>query len=210
MGCKTSIIPNYVTSIGNYAFYDTALTSVSIPDSVISIEDCAFAGCVGSSLTSVTIGNSVTSIGRAAFYNCKSLTSINIPNSVTSIGRNAFASCSKLTSINIPDSVTLIDQCAFEACQALTSIVIPNSVTSIEYYAFGYCFDLKTVIIKGKPTVSSKAFSSPAGTKLEKIYVIEGKGYTSADTIAGIPIEILPADGAVVAKTMNVKSMTIS
>ena len=70
------VIPNTVTSIGNYAFY----------------------GCSG--LTSVTIGDSVTSIGDHAFYNCTSLTSVTIGDSVTSIGDSAFFYCTSLTEIN--------------------------------------------------------------------------------------------------------------
>ena len=62
-GCKNTIIPNSVTSIGSHAFYRcTGLTSVTIPNSVTTIGNYAFYGCTG--LTSVTIPNSVTSIGR--------------------------------------------------------------------------------------------------------------------------------------------------
>ncbi len=68
-----------------------------IPDSVTSIGDYAFSGC--SSLTSITIPDSVTSIGDYAFYGCSSLTSITIPDSVTSIGSSAFSGCSNLTSV---------------------------------------------------------------------------------------------------------------
>ena len=93
---KEFIIPNSVTSIGDYAFfYCYSLTSVVIPDSVTSIGDEAFAWC--ESLTSVVIPESVTSIGERAFYNCSSLESIVIPDSVTSIGDSAFAGCSSLT-----------------------------------------------------------------------------------------------------------------
>ena len=75
VGCKNTIIPNSVTSIGDDAFYY----------------------CRG--LTSVVIPNSVTSIGSQAFYNCSGLTSIEIPNSVTSIGSSAFYLCEKLKTV---------------------------------------------------------------------------------------------------------------
>ena len=69
------IIPDYVTGIGNYAFYGcSGLTSITIPDSVTSIGYSAFSGCSG--LTSITIPDGVTSIGSHAFYGCSSLTSI--------------------------------------------------------------------------------------------------------------------------------------
>src|SRR5574344_1888850 len=105
---RVVMIPNSVTSIGNYAFAMNPLTSVTIPDSVTSIGDDAFAS---NQLTSVTIPNSVKSIGDYAFYN-NQLTSITIPDSVISIGAYAFSS-NKLTSVTIPDSVTSIKGGAF-------------------------------------------------------------------------------------------------
>ena len=146
VGCKNTIIPNSVTSIGNSAFYNrTSLTSVIIGKSVTSIGESAFNGC--SSLNSVIIGKSVTSIGNSAFSNCSSLTSVNIPNSVTSIGNNAFIYCSSLNSVNIGDSVTSIGNSAFSNCSSLTSVKIPNSVTSIGENAFNGCDSLTSVNI---------------------------------------------------------------
>ncbi|MBR0365707.1 MAG: leucine-rich repeat domain-containing protein, partial [Clostridia bacterium] len=95
-------------------------TSITIPNSVTSIDNGAFGDCTG--LTSVTIGNSVTSIAQEAFENCSSLTSIIIPDSVTRIEWYAFYGCSSLTSITIPDSVTSIGGYAFSDCSGLTSI----------------------------------------------------------------------------------------
>ena len=139
-------IPDSVTSIGNDAFgYCKSLTSITIPDSVTSIGYGAFYCCI--SLTSVTIGNSVTSIGGHAFYYCISLTSVTIGNSVTSIGDGAFYDCDSLTSVTIPDSVTNIGICAFYWCGSLTSITIPDSVTIIGMDAFNDCDNLEKITV---------------------------------------------------------------
>ncbi len=122
-GCKTTVIPSSVTSIGINAFV----------------------GCSG--LTNITIPSSVTSIGNQAFADCSGLTDINIPNSVTSIGVLAFRSCVKLKSIIIPDSVTSIRDGAFHDCKNLTSLVIPKSVTSIGYDIISKCNNLTTIYI---------------------------------------------------------------
>ena len=96
---KKIVIEDGVTSIGNSAFSNCrSLTSITIPNSVTSIEDYAFENC---SLTNITIPDSVTSIGNYAFSHCFSLTSITIPDSVTSIGTSAFDSCSSLKTISL-------------------------------------------------------------------------------------------------------------
>ncbi|MDY5301162.1 MAG: leucine-rich repeat protein [Prevotella sp.] len=109
--------------------YRAKKTNYTIPNSVTTIGDWAFAGC--DSLTSINIPNCVTTIGKFAFSHCDSLTSVNIPNSVTTIGDWAFGYCESLTNINIPNSVTTIGNLAFAYCDSLYSITIPNSVVTI-------------------------------------------------------------------------------
>ena len=156
---KDLVIPNSVTSIGNYSFDGcSGLASVTIPNSVTSIGSWTFADCSG--LTSVTIPNNVTSIGDFAFRGCSGLTSITIPNSVTSIGGFTFLGCSGLTSVTIPNSVTSIGRSAFY-CSGLTSITIPNSVVSIGESAFFGCSDLTSVTIGNDiNSIGSNAFAS--------------------------------------------------
>jgi|GEM_PF-821756 len=138
------IIPDGVTSIGDWAFRDcTGLTSVIIPNSVTSIGYWAFNGCTG--LTSVTIGNGITTLSGFSFRGNTNLKSVIIGNSVKSIDDYAFYDCTGLTSISIGESVESIGNYAFDGCTDLTSIAIPDSVTSIGYWAFNGCTGLKKV-----------------------------------------------------------------
>lgn len=95
-GCKTSKIPNYVTSIGTYAFGEQAtLESIQIPIEVESIESYAFYGC--SSLKSIEIPSGIKSLAAGAFYDCSKLRKIVIPANVEIIEKNAFYGCSGAT-----------------------------------------------------------------------------------------------------------------
>ena len=172
-----------ITKIGNYTFEEcNSLTSISIPNSVISIGDLAFSGC--NNLTSITIPESVTSIGYEAFNGCNSLTSITIPNSVTSIGSRAFSGCTgeliidskivekpesnnpwfkdaNFTSLIIGDHITSIGESAFNSCTSLIRVFIPNSVTSIGEGAFARCSNLTNITIPNNVTsIGQSAFHS--------------------------------------------------
>ena len=93
------VVPNSVTNIGDYAFYDcSGIAKLTIGNSVTDIGNSAFSGC--SSLTgALTIPNSVTSIGNYAFYNCYDLEKLIIGNGITEIGNGAFYGCYNLTSV---------------------------------------------------------------------------------------------------------------
>lgn len=136
-----------VETIGHAAFERSAVTSVTIPDSVTAIHDGAFANC--SQLTNISIPNSVTSIGFSAFEHCTSLKSITLPSSLRSISEALFFGCSQLTTIQIPDSVPSIQSYAFYHCGNLETIHIPVSVTFIGVYAFDGCPSSMTVTYPG-------------------------------------------------------------
>ena len=116
-----------VETIGNTAFQNSAVTSVTIPDSVTAIYSGAFANC--SQLTNISIPNSVTYIGFSAFEHCTSLKSITLPSSLSSISEALFFGCSQLTTIHIPVSVTSIGNNAFADCPSLMTVTYPGSKT---------------------------------------------------------------------------------
>ena len=127
-GCKNTVIPNSVTSIGREAFSRCiGLTSVTIPNSVTSIGDDAFEYCTG--LTSVTIPNSVMSIGYRSFYGCTGLTSLTIGSSVRYIDGQAFAACNKLEEVYyLAENVPYAKTDAFEdSYPQYTTLYVPAS-----------------------------------------------------------------------------------
>ena len=157
---KDLVIPDGVTSIGNYAFYYcSSLISVTIPNSVESIGRYTFSGCHfikenfvnnsplsaednnywGAGLHDYETEDGLLIDGTSVAHCRKSADIVTIPNSVTSIGDRAFFYCSGLTSVTIPNSVTSIGREAFAGCSGLTSVTIPNSVKSIGSYAFSNC-----------------------------------------------------------------------
>ena len=146
-----------VETIGHAAFERSAVTSVTIPDSVTAILDRAFANCF--QLTNISIPNSVTSIGFSAFEHCTSLKSITLPSSLRNISMFLFHNCSQLTTIQIPDSVLSIQDYAFGNCISLETIHIPVSVTSIGNRAFAGCPSSMTVTYSG----SKKQWDSITG-----------------------------------------------
>ena len=153
------VIPNSVTSIGDYAFYNcTDLETIKVPDSITSIGEYAFYECT--KLIGMEIPESVTIIGESAFYNCRELANITIPDGVTSIEGWTFKGCTGLTSITIPNSVMNIGSSAFEYCSSLTQITIPNGVTIIGTGAFYQCSGLKNITIPNSITsIYGSAFS---------------------------------------------------
>ena len=152
VGCKNTVIPSSVTSIGQYAFYGQ------------------------SELTSIAIPNSVTTIGQYAFYGCTSLPSITLPETITSIDNGVFSQCTGLQSITLPASITNININAFYNCTGLLSITLPASITNISSTAFYSCTGLQSITVEATtpPSVGTNAFQNvsttipvyvPCGTK---------------------------------------------
>ncbi len=177
------MFPSNLKSIKEGTFWGCKfLTSVTVPETVDSIDDCAFLVC--SSLSKVNIqGTSLRRIGISAFKDCPSLSSINIPNSVTEICDSAFLRCKSLSSINVPPTLSFLGS-AFKDCRnlklrkvnlspylteirdetfyhcSIDSIIIPNSVKRIGKSAFAYS-KLSTVKLpEGLETIEDSTFLS--------------------------------------------------
>lgn len=114
------VIPEGVTSIGDYAFFGTNFRSVTIPDSVASIGYAAFSNCT--SLTSVTFKDGVHYINDSAFENCTALSSVTFGNGLLSVGDEAFRHTA-VKNITLPASLRSIESTAFYSCESLTDVV---------------------------------------------------------------------------------------
>ena len=130
----------------NAFYYCTAMTSVTIPDSIETIGDWAFAGCTG--LTEIKLPDSVVTIGEGAFHGCDKLTSVTLSNKLTKIDNFAFYGCKGLTEITLPETLVEIGSAAFFGCQGLTTLTIPAATTIIGDMAFYQCNHLSAIEIK--------------------------------------------------------------
>lgn len=122
---STVAISAKVTTIGEYAFYNAPVTSVTFPASLTSIETSAFEGCA---VTSVTLPSSLDRIGDAAFYS-SALTSVTVPEGVLTVGSDAFSNCEDLVSATFPSSVHALSDYTFYHSQALESFTWAGAAT---------------------------------------------------------------------------------
>lgn len=146
LNIQTIIIEDGVTSIGDYAFYQSEALSVYIPDSVKSIGQSAFRE---SGLVAVTIPGSVETIGNNAFRKCENLTSATVSNGVTTIGDSAFQGCMSLSHIDFPASIRSVGTAAFTSCRDMVSVrFMPSSHTvTLGDNLFSQCQNLLRVTL---------------------------------------------------------------
>ena len=174
-GTPSSFIPNSITTIGVAAMTHLNVTTLTIPNSVTTIEDGAFSGCT--ELTSVYIGTGLEHIGENIFNECNQLKTVEINSNalvsknytfeeinvggifwgssveeiilgenVTSVGERAFVR-SNFKSLKMSDNLTSIGNYAFWECSKLTSIDFSNNLEYIGQWAFAGCMELPSVTI---------------------------------------------------------------
>ena len=135
--------------------YTGDASSVTVPPvlagcQVVAIGDSAFSG--ETAITSITFPESLTSIGRYAFMGCTGLQTITIPGSVAVVSTGAFQSCTGLTSVNLNAGTTDIGTYAFYGCSNLNYLYLSSTLKSIGNYAFCYCSELSYVGYPGSMT----------------------------------------------------------
>lgn len=180
-------LPASLMSMGDYAFAESQLTDVALPEGLGTIPTGAFSGC--SRLTSVAFPDGLTMIGESAFENCsslrdaelpegvnvllprvfkhcKNLSAVSLPPALTGIGKEAFEGCA-LRAVDLPQTLTMVGERAFKNCRSLTAVVIPDGCTMLAKEAFRECISLATIDLgKGVTTIGDNALRETAITTL--------------------------------------------
>jgi hypothetical protein len=145
-----------VTCIGADAFFDTGVSSVSIPSSVTNIGASAFEWC--GELTNVVMTNGLGSIGDYAFHACTNLAHVAIPGGVTAIGNYAFWECYNLSNVVLSYGISSLGDYSFSDCTRLKNIDIPGSITNIGNYIFAGSGLANTTIPGNVSSIGDNAF----------------------------------------------------
>ena len=138
-------LPTAPETIGQYAFSETAITTMQLPATVTQMGEGVFNTC--HQLTNMVIPEGITELGKSLFANCPVLTSVVLPNTLQRVGRESFYNCPSIESIVLPASLKTIGSGAFYDCTKLMSVYSqattpatiegdPNSYSSYEKDAF--------------------------------------------------------------------------
>lgn len=146
-----------VTEIGKQAFAGctTGITSVSIPEGVVCINDSAFYAC--EVLADVNFPNSIERIGTQAFQFGRALKDVTFGSSLKTIGEDAFMGCHSFPTLTIPDNVEYIGTRAFDSCKGLKTVTIGSGATSIGSDAFTSCISLEEMTVSAENPVYCSA-----------------------------------------------------
>ena len=141
-------LPETLLYIGESAFEDSEIFTMTIPYHVKELPNSVFKNC--KRLCEVNIDGDLTAIGNEAFSGCSAMKFFTIPETVKTIGDNAFYWCHQLIRIDIPPSVKRIGVEAFSNCSRLTELILPDSVESLGDGAFSQCLHLEKIRLSAK------------------------------------------------------------
>lgn len=130
-------IPNTAVKIGGYAFQNSKINAISLPDSVTEILANGFRGC--GYLATVDLGNSLVSIGDNAFMECPNIAgTVVFPDTLTSVGVEAFSGSYNISGLTFTsgDVTTAIGQKAFYGCNNIVSVSFGTKIREIGASAF--------------------------------------------------------------------------
>ena len=132
-----------VVAIGNNVSKKVNLVSVTIPDTVKTLNNDVFRNCT--KLQSVTLPDSITKIGSGAFYNCAALNKITIPSKVKVLYTGTFYNCMSLETLTLPNKISTMGNSVFENCISLKSIKMSKNIKKIGDKVFKDCTNLASI-----------------------------------------------------------------
>ena len=186
-------LPEGLTTIGSAAFAGCGLKSITIPSSVIEIEDYSY----GDNLESINVsaGNRTYSSENGVLFNknktellmyprAKADSSYTVPGSVVRIDDDTFWRCYNLKEIIVSEGVSSIGYRAFGVCDNLESITLPESLTKIDLSAVLGCDKLKSITIPSGVTEivdENPDAGAMVGNSIENINVSAGNKVFSSE-----------------------------
>ena len=154
-------LPDSIIEINNYAFANTGLTSLVLPQSIETLGNYILARNTG--VKEITIPKTVTDISYALANS--GIESVIFESGITSIPEYACCNAAKLMNVTIPETVTTIDYAAFSGCSSLENIAIPEAVTVIDSYAFDGTNLTSLTLPKHTVTLGSYILARNTGVK---------------------------------------------
>ena len=136
-----------VKGIGKYAFKNCPLKTISLPETILLIDDYAFIYC--RQLESIRIPEGIKEIAQYCFSNCVNLSRVELPETIRIIHQSAFATCWNLKHITFPQRLCEIGKMAFFCCYQLQDVTLPRYMVQVDDCAFAFCKKLNTITIPG-------------------------------------------------------------
>ena len=231
-GCRSTVIPAIVQSIGNSAFEGcSGLQTIVFPDGLQRIYSNAFCYCSG--LQTLVFPNGLQSIEGSAFYYCTALQTVTLPDGLQYLGGNAFYGCTALQSANYPNSIQSAECNIFTNCPSLTTpvyndkifaclpksfsgaYVVPNTIQTICCGAFSGCSQVTSITLPDNLTfIPSVAFDGcSALTSLvipDAVTTIGSSAFTGCSSLSSIsiPANLQTIDGNVFSGCSKLKHIT--